>query len=751
MIRFSCPQCETNLKAPEDRGGTKITCPECGERVKVPAESANGDEGPKSDPKISRSGKTATLAKKTGKSSGSSEKSNMAIIIGVGAAACVLVAGVGIYFGTDWFKSEDKPKPSGSDSSVASSSSSGLGNTGGGILGGSSNTGSSLPAFPGTTATTPVATPKEPKTVETKAPDSVGGTKDTGDLPQLSSLEAEEVYKRVLKSTVFITTLMPEGIIMGSGSLIDREHKLVLTNHHVIEDAKKGYLSVMFPEYVRNELIVEKDQYIKKIRKKEGIPCWVKYDDSKRDLAIIQLAEIPDGAQTLRLARNSVRPGQRVHSVGNPGASGALWVYSPGSVRAVYHKDWVAGNSPTDLQRLSARIVETNSPVNPGDSGGPMVNDQKELVAVTQGGSRTASLVNFFIDISEVRTVLAAHYKKEGIKSPLEAGPTRDESTDITKLIKALESPETSKRAGAAVVLGQIGPDARAAVSTLMKTLKDPDDTVRKNSAEALEQIGSLTQSHLGALIEVLTSDSNGEVRLAVVSVIKRMGTEGETAVPALIKVLEDKEAAVRQKAATTLGTLGPVAKTAVAPLAKALKDENSGVRAEAAFALSKMGSEALPALEQLGEALKDIQEVRLNALAAIEALGSDAKSLMPLLIKTLVEKDKETRLKAIAAVGAIGPDAKDAIPNLISLLESKDFTTSAGEALVKIGKVAVTPLMNALKHPKWEARLGAVKSLGLFGSDAKRALVMLNLMATRDSNSDVRKACLEAIKRINK
>jgi len=58
----------------------------------------------------------------------------------------------------------------------------------------------------------------------------------------------------------------------------------------------------------------------------------------KRDLALIQLeGAIPTEARSLKLSKESPSPGQRVHSVGNPGASGALWVYTPGSVRQVYH------------------------------------------------------------------------------------------------------------------------------------------------------------------------------------------------------------------------------------------------------------------------------------------------------------------------------------------------------------------------------------------------------------------------------
>jgi S1-C subfamily serine protease len=108
------------------------------------------------------------------------------------------------------------------------------------------------------------------------------------------------------------------------------------------------------------------------------------------------------------LARASIGPGQRVHSVGNPGRSGGLWLYTSGMVRQVYRKEWSvrSGDRKFDFR---ARVVETSSPTNAGDSGGPLVNDRGELVAITQGGAADAQLLSFFIDVSEVKTFLAQH------------------------------------------------------------------------------------------------------------------------------------------------------------------------------------------------------------------------------------------------------------------------------------------------------------------------------------------------------
>jgi hypothetical protein len=133
--------------------------------------------------------------------------------------------------------------------------------------------------------------------------------------------------------------------------------------------------------------------------------------DSKRDLALLELERVPDRVQPLPLAPASAQPGQNVHTIGNPGSSGALWIYTFGTVRQVYRKKFLTsapGESPFEVE---AYVLETQCPTNPGDSGGPIVNDQGQLVGITQGADTEARLVSFGIDIAEIKALI-----KEGPK-----------------------------------------------------------------------------------------------------------------------------------------------------------------------------------------------------------------------------------------------------------------------------------------------------------------------------------------------
>lgn len=211
------------------------------------------------------------------------------------------------------------------------------------------------------------------------------------------------VYKRALPAMVWIQSSRPGGSATGSGSLIDAERKLVLTNYHVVEDNPRAV--AFFPEFRDGQAVPEK-AYYRDRSARLAIPARVILTNKAADLAVLQLQRVPEGAKPLTLADASPDPGATVHSIGNAGRSGALWGYVRGTVRQVYRKKWQAQLSRKRLQTFEARVVETDSPTNPGDSGGPLLSDEGKLVGVTQGGALNAQSVSFFIDVSEVRAVL---------------------------------------------------------------------------------------------------------------------------------------------------------------------------------------------------------------------------------------------------------------------------------------------------------------------------------------------------------
>ncbi len=165
-----------------------------------------------------------------------------------------------------------------------------------------------------------------------------------------------------------------------------------------------------------------------------------------------------------------------------------------------------------------------------------------------------------------------------------------DISENMRKTQKEGNPMDTSPsvRWSAAVALGKIGPDAKAAVPALIEALKDENSEMRRRVAVALGNIGPDAKAAVPALIEAL-KDENKNVRDSAAVALGTLGPDAKAAVPVLIEALKDEGMVVRREAAGALGEIGPDAKAVVPALIAALKDEDWRVRGQAAEALGRI------------------------------------------------------------------------------------------------------------------------------------------------------------------
>ena len=249
------------------------------------------------------------------------------------------------------------------------------------------------------------------------------------------------VYQKVVRSTAWVHSDRGRGrFATGSGSLIDKGRRLVLTNYHVVGNVKAA--TVFFPVFEGKKPVSDRKYYQSRAGRL-GVRGEVVEVDKQADLALIRIDRVPDGVLELPLAADSPDPGQAVHSLGNPGKSGALWVYTPGKVRQVYNKKWKAKLDERTTATFEATVIETDSPTNPGDSGGPLVNDKGELVGVTQGGALDAQSISIFVDLSEVKRLL----KRRAVQLLRSDAKVSADAKDPSKPIreKPLESRDDGK------------------------------------------------------------------------------------------------------------------------------------------------------------------------------------------------------------------------------------------------------------------------------------------------------------------
>src|SRR5262249_43538879 len=116
------------------------------------------------------------------------------------------------------------------------------------------------------TDTPKVAAPTDPpaKSGDTKTNSATVANVPSNPAPAADNLpsatfDPDRIYQRLLKSTVLVM-LHQNGrpVGNGSGGLVDKEHKLILTNHHVIREVldRRCQASAFFPEYDKDGKLI---------------------------------------------------------------------------------------------------------------------------------------------------------------------------------------------------------------------------------------------------------------------------------------------------------------------------------------------------------------------------------------------------------------------------------------------------------------------------------------------------------------
>jgi tetratricopeptide (TPR) repeat protein len=221
-------------------------------------------------------------------------------------------------------------------------------------------------------------------------------------------LNSDDLYKQTTRSTAMVVVPQGDKASQGSGWVVDRDRKLLVTNRHVVGNQKQ--VQVVFPVYRNGELIADRTYYLKEGHRYRG---QVIETNPTHDLAIIQLDRLPGNVQPLKLATQRPQSHESILLVGNPGGSPTMWVQTVGTIRS----------TPLDRvkvkfidQDIEARVdmVETKTPVRPGWSGGPIVNKNGDLIGVISGVDKETHVLS--IDVSEVREIVSHVYHKEGLR-----------------------------------------------------------------------------------------------------------------------------------------------------------------------------------------------------------------------------------------------------------------------------------------------------------------------------------------------
>ncbi len=234
----------------------------------------------------------------------------------------------------------------------------------------------------------------------TPASSSSGGTRREVSASSGSSkaLTATQIYKQDSTGVVAIKAVTAEGEDEGTGIVLN-EKGLILTNDHVIKGA--------------TSLTVDASGSSKKTTSAKIVG-----EEANQDLALIEVDPSGLGLKPLALASSSsVQVGDTVYAIGTP--YGLEETFTKGIVSALSREI-----AAPDGSKISGAI-QTDAALNPGNSGGPLIDEQGEVIGVnsqiasdaaeSEGSQPGSTGVGFAISSNTVAAVVKKIEAGEGV------------------------------------------------------------------------------------------------------------------------------------------------------------------------------------------------------------------------------------------------------------------------------------------------------------------------------------------------
>ena len=154
------------------------------------------------------------------------------------------------------------------------------------------------------------------------------------------------LYKKINPAIVCIDSQICRGMSCGTGCIIDKSG-LILTSAHVIESGENIVVTMSNGQ-----------NYNAKV---------VKRFDDNEDIVILKIS-VPQKLQTVKFGDSEkIKVGQKVLAIGNPfGFNGTL---TQGIVSRIDY---------------AKNRIQTDAAINPGSSGGPLLNKKGEIIGINQ-------------------------------------------------------------------------------------------------------------------------------------------------------------------------------------------------------------------------------------------------------------------------------------------------------------------------------------------------------------------------------
>ena len=208
---------------------------------------------------------------------------------------------------------------------------------------------------------------------------------------------AKSIFKNYANSVVFLYNPTEGKESLGAGFLVDSSG-VILTNWHVTNGTKE---IIVWP--LPKDGAVETEVLFKDIDPYFGA---VMAENKTQDLALIKVSGLDPSAKVVDLGSNEdVGIGDTVYAIGHP--SGLPWSFTLGTVSQIRkNKKWVY-EELNNSEHL-ATVIQTQTPISPGNSGGPLFSENGKIVGINTWGAEGQNL-NFAVAVDHAKQFIKAN------------------------------------------------------------------------------------------------------------------------------------------------------------------------------------------------------------------------------------------------------------------------------------------------------------------------------------------------------
>jgi serine protease Do len=181
----------------------------------------------------------------------------------------------------------------------------------------------------------------------------------------------------------------------GTGVIIDTEGH-VLTNKHVVAEGTKSVSVVTYDGTEYKADIIGRDPL--------------------NDLAIIKVQNPKDFVPARLADSDTVRIGQKVIAIGN--ALGRFQNTVTSGIISGMGRPVAAGSEYDDEVEQLSNLFQTDAAINSGNSGGPLLNFNGEVIGINTAVAAEAQNIGFAIPINEAKSIIASVQKTGKVARP---------------------------------------------------------------------------------------------------------------------------------------------------------------------------------------------------------------------------------------------------------------------------------------------------------------------------------------------